>query len=96
MGDGHEQRPGGIEKAGTVSEGRGQMSKGLGHQVTGSLALSWGRWSALKLKRGQRCLSGPGPLRTQMSLSEVLFTKGWMGFWKTNRDGACLGQGSDT
>lgn len=54
MGDGHEQRPGGIEKAGTVSEGRGQTSKGLGHQVTGSLALSWGRWSALKLKRGQK------------------------------------------
>lgn len=40
---GNQQRPGGIEKAGTVSEGGGQISKGLGHQVTGNLVLSWGR-----------------------------------------------------
>lgn len=40
---GNQQRPGGIERAGTVSKGRGQISKGLRHQVIGNMALSWGR-----------------------------------------------------
>ena len=43
----------------------------------------------------KRSLSGLGPLRTQVSPSEGLLTKGWMGFRKTNRDGAYLGLSGD-